>query len=101
MKTDAAGLTALMIAGSGVLIGAAGVAAWCWRDSLVGQMRYILPVPPLGVAAYVFVISLLRDRPEGMSRTDLIRETAVGGGAAALVFVVFTIALLLIQRFWR
>lgn len=101
MKTDLAGLTALMIAGAGLLIAVAGGLAWFWRDNLAAHMRYVLPVPPLGVAAYVFVISLIKDRPDEIGRAELMREIAVGAAAAAIVFAVFSSALLLLQRFGR
>ena len=66
-------------------------------------MRFLLPIPPLGVAAYVFVFNLFGhyggQMPE--KKWDLVREIVYGTGIAALVFGVFTLFLVFLLDFAR
>ena len=42
----------------GVVIALAGVTLFLWRDQVAPHMHFLLPIPPIGVAAYVFVYNL-------------------------------------------
>ena len=51
----------LALAGSGLLMLLTGVLLYAFRDRVSPYMRYFLPVPPLGVAAYIVVFNLFKD----------------------------------------
>jgi hypothetical protein len=78
----------LAIAGFGLLVMLIGIGLYFFRNSIVANIRFFLPIPPLGVAAYVFVFNVFRYYGDQMpaEKGDLAREILVGTGAAALVF---------------
>jgi len=48
----------LSIAGIGLLMLLTGLLLFVFQDSIAQHRRFFLPIPPLGVAAYVFVFNL-------------------------------------------
>jgi hypothetical protein len=42
----------------GIVILLAGIALLCWKNQIAPHMRFLLPVPPIGVASYVFVYNM-------------------------------------------
>ena len=50
--------TILSIIFMGVVILLAGIALLCWKNQVAPHMWYLLPIPPIGVASYVFVYNM-------------------------------------------
>jgi len=85
----------LTIAGTGLLMLLAGVLLFVLQDSIGQYRRFFLAVPPLGVAAYVFVFNVfqhyngqLPERP-WQTLTEVLAGTAIAAG----VFFVFSVLL--------
>jgi hypothetical protein len=93
MNDDLLKLNMLTIAASGLLMLLTGVLLYLFRDAIRENLRYFLPIPPIGVAAYIFVFNFFQhfqgQLPEETSTT--IREILTSAGITAVVFVVFVI----------
>ena len=82
----------LSISIAGLLILLTGIALYIFMDQISHNIRYFLPIPPLGVAAYVFVFNMYRyydgQPPEGIwvATREIIYSTVI----AAISFGVFT-----------
>ena len=85
----------LALAGSGLLMLLTGVLLYAFRDRVSPYMRYFLPVPPLGVAAYIVVFNLFKDnKGELPGRSwDVMREVLANTAVSAVVVGAFTICL--------
>ena len=86
-----------LIAGFGALILLTGLALYWLRSRPIISSHdwYLLPIPPLGVAAYVFVLNLLKRHPTGLPDLSWVaKQVVLGAGAAACVFAVFCCGLL-------
>lgn len=91
----------LAIAGFGVLVAIMGGILYLFRAVLSEYIRFLLPIPPLSVAAYVFVINFFRQYggrlPE--SNQDTLRELLTATGIAALVFALLSYCLMLLLNY--
>ena len=86
----------LSIAGIGLMMLLTGLLLFVFEDSIAQYRRFFLQIPPLGVAAYVFVFNVfqhyngkLPERP-GLTMMEVLSGTAVAGA----VFFVFTLLLI-------
>jgi hypothetical protein len=85
----------LSIAGIGLLMMLTGLLLFMFQDTVAPYRRYFLPIPPLGVAAYVFVFNVFDHyngrlpEPPSLTMIELLSGTAI----AATVFFVFTLVL--------
>lgn len=93
----------LAIAGFGLLVTLAGILLYVFRNSASANLRYLLPIPPLSIAAYVFIINLYRQYngklPENPS--VLARELLIGTLTTAAVFGLFSLGLLVLLELAR
>jgi hypothetical protein len=82
----------LTMAGSGLLMLISGLSLYFFRDFVSDHLRFFLPIPPLGVAAYVFVFNLFKDyggvlpKSPGLVWQEIITSTMIG----AVIFGGFT-----------
>lgn len=90
-----------------LVIAASGVAVALLAALLVGvgsrvdasMSRYLVVIPPVGVAAYVFVFGWMRDLAGGMpARAEIIGGVAQATLATAGFFAVLTLTILLVVR---
>lgn len=81
----------LAIAGSGLLIMLTGLGLYILRERVEIPLRYILPIPPLAVAAYIFVFNWFRGTQGSLLAQpwDVIGEVVKSAIFAGLVFAVF------------
>lgn len=95
MEKELLKVNLLAIAGSGLLLFVMGAALYAMKDSVAAYLRFFLPIPPLCVAAYVFVFNLFKDHrgvlPEHSS--VVVTEVLTGTLFAAIVFGAFTACL--------
>ena len=93
MQEDVLKLHMLTIAALGILMFVTGLALYFFRDSISGNLRYFLPIPPIGVASYIFVFNMFRTHdgslPEGA--LGVLREVAFATLIVAGVFFLFSL----------
>lgn len=76
----------------------AGITLYFFRGSISTNIRYLLQIPPLGVAAYIFAFNLFRyydgNLPDNIAITakEIVVSTLISGG----VFLIFTISFVVI-----
>jgi hypothetical protein len=98
MDQDVLRTNMLAIAVAGLLMLLTGVLLYIFRDNISDNVRFFLPIPPLGVASYIFVFNMYNfyngQLPQGSWATakEILYSTAVAG----LTFGVFTFLLIFI-----
>jgi hypothetical protein len=98
MENEVIKTNLLAIAVSGLLTMLAGIILYIFRASIAGNMRYLLQIPPLGVAAYIFAFNLFRyyngSLPDNFAITarEIVYSTLISAG----VFFIFTVMFVLI-----
>ncbi|MGW8226902.1 MAG: hypothetical protein ACWGOY_14260 [Anaerolineales bacterium] len=91
----------LAIAVSGFLTMLAGITLYFFRGSIATNIRFLLQIPPLGVAAYIFAFNLFRyyngNLPDNFAVTarDIFIATLISAG----VFFIFTFLFAVIISF--
>jgi hypothetical protein len=94
---DSLKLNIITMASSGLAIAFAGCLVYFFRKSLVAYMPFILALPPIGVAAYVFIYRLLSQKQlvdnhsYSVSYTDIL----LGGFFTSAVFIFFSFFILI------
>ncbi|UCF28973.1 MAG: hypothetical protein JSW42_04660 [Chloroflexota bacterium] len=98
MESEVIKTNLLAIAVSGFLTMLAGITLYFFRGSISTNIRYLLQIPPLGVAAYIFAFNLFRyyngSLPENIAITakEIVVSTLISGG----VFFIFTVSFVVI-----
>ena len=91
----------LSIAVAGLLIVLTGIILYVLRDGISDNVRFFMPIPPLGVAAYIFVFNVYShydgQLPEGV--WVAAKEILYGTAIAAISFGVFAWLILVIINF--
>jgi len=95
MEKELLKINILSIAAAGLLMLLAGVALYLFKDNAAANMRYFLPIPPLGVAAYVFVFNLFRHYNGSLPerKWEVVVEVFYSTTLIALLFFIFTLLL--------
>jgi hypothetical protein len=89
----------LSISLAGALIGLGGIALFFTRSFISSRVRYFLPIPPIGVAAYVFVFNMFRFYNATLpSCSNILIEVLLSTLTAALIF--FLLVVLMIVSIW-
>jgi len=87
----------LSITISGLLILLTGALFLLFRSVLSKNLRFFLPIPPLGVAAYIFVFNMYvhygGDLPD--NRWETVREILSSIAVSSIIFGVFTVLLVI------
>ncbi len=103
MERELLKVNILSITVSGLVLALAGLALFVLRDSVAKYLRFFLPIPPIAVAAYVYVLNMFRfynaKLPGGGWTT--VRELFSGTLVATIVFSVFTTAMVVIIYFLK
>ncbi|MGQ0643360.1 MAG: hypothetical protein ACT4P6_21655 [Gemmatimonadaceae bacterium] len=104
MEKELLKINILAIAGAGLLMLVTGILLYAVRGSVGTHIRFFLPIPPLGVAAYVLAFNVFRHYngrlPGGPG--VVLTEVAWGTAIAAAVFSLFSLILLVgIKLFQR
>ncbi len=89
--------TILSIIFMGMIILAAGLALLLFKQLIAPYMRYLLPIPPIGVASYVFVYNMFSkyDGQVPGSVWKIIPEICWASGISSIFFLLFTVFLVL------
>jgi len=96
MERELLKINILSIAGAGLLMLVTGILLYVLKASIGTHMRFFLPIPPLGVAAYVLAFNVFRHYGGRLPDAPaiLVREIVWGSAVAAAVFFVFSLILL-------
>ncbi|NUM46273.1 MAG: hypothetical protein HUU38_16340 [Anaerolineales bacterium] len=91
------------IIGFGLLVCLFGLMLFFFRTQIAPYLRYFLPLPPLGVAAYVFVFNLYGFFGGQMpaNKMTLVKELLIGTGVMTLIFGLTTLLLVLFLEITR
>jgi hypothetical protein len=98
MEEDLLRLNMLTIAASGFLMLLTGLLLYLFRNTISDHLRYFLPIPPIGVGAYIFVYNMFSHYeghlPDKMMTTlrEVITSSVMVWGVFA-VFVVLNISI--------
>lgn len=88
----------LSIAVAGLLMALTGFLLYLFRSELSGSIRFLMPIPPLSVASYIFVFNMYQyygGRLPGSS-LETVKEIFISTAVSALFFGIFTILLVII-----
>lgn len=96
LKTN---LLTMFIAGG--LLACIGLGLYLGRDFVAPYMRYILPIPPLAVAAYVFAFNYFKDVTQSTKFETIIREVSSATLVANATFFCLSLVLILLISFIR
>ncbi len=98
MQDDSTLTNILSITGAGFLILLTGLSFLLFRDFISKHIRYFLPIPPIGVAAYIYVFNLYQyyngDLTDSLSGT--LKEILLSIGIMSISFTAFVVLLVLI-----
>lgn len=97
MQEDSVIINILSIAGAGLIILITGIVFLIFRDYIQNHIQYFLPVPPIAVAAYIFVYNMYQQKTVLISGklSVLLKEVLMSVGIVSISFAVFTILLIL------
>lgn len=88
---------------SGLLMLISGIILFYCRTRLAtGGIRYFLPIPPIGVAAYIFVFNMFKHYGGSLPKrpVSLMSEIAISTAVSGLIFFAFVVFLVIIIGFF-
>ena len=90
-------------AGFGLLVAILGIVMYFFQEILANYMRFLLPIPPISVAAYIFVINFYREYggKTPNSITTSVRELLMATGVSAMVFALISLWLIILLDYAR
>ncbi len=96
-------LNMLTIAASGFLILLTGLLLYVFREPVSRNLRFFLPIPPIGVAAYIFVFNMFRYYEGELPGTvgETLREVGYSTGILTVVFFSFAALSVLLTQLLR
>ena len=101
MENEILKINILSIAISGLLMLVAGLFLLFLKGNLSDGIRFFLPIPPIGVAAYIFVFNMFKHYQCIVpSRTTMISEMLYATAVSSFFFFVFTAALMVLISFF-
>jgi hypothetical protein len=97
MQEDSTLTNILSITGAGLLILLTGLSFLFFRDFISKNIRYFLPIPPIGVAAYIYVFNLFQHNEGDFSGSIAvtIKEILLSVSIVAFTFTTFVLFLIL------
>jgi hypothetical protein len=103
MDQDLLKTNLLSIAVAGLLMLLAGTLLYFFRDEVSNNVRFFMPIPPLIVAAYIFVFNMYNyydgNLPGGAWTTS--KEIIYSAAISAVVFGISTLMLIVIIHFLK
>ena len=96
MEEDPVVINILSIAGAGLIILITGIVFLIFKDYIDKHIQFFLPIPPIAVAAYIFVYNMYQQEPSQISGnlSVLLKEVLMSVGIMAVSFAVFTVILI-------
>ena len=103
MKEDSIIINILSIAGAGLLLLLTGIVFLIFRDYISKHIRFFLPIPPVGVAAYIYVYNLYLHNGGRIAGnlSSTAKEVFLSVIIVSLSFAVFVVLLIIFINFFR
>ena len=101
MSEELLKINLLTILLAGGLLAFIGLGLYLGRELVAPYMRYILPIPPLAVAAYVFTFNYFKDVDQSTRIETIIREVSSATLVANAVFFCLSFVLILLISYIR
>lgn len=103
MKNDSFITNVLTLSAAGFLILLTGIGLYVLRDAYARYVRFFLPIPPLAVAAYIYVFNLFEIFKGDLAanRTEVVRDVLTSIIISGVFFSTFTILLIFLIHFLR
>ncbi len=103
MKEDGTLTNILSIAGAGLLIFISGLIFLLFRDFAFRNIRFFLPLPPIAVAAYIYVFNLYQSNNGEITGnlSNLVKEIVLSTGVISISFAAFTGLLILFVNLFK
>lgn len=97
MQGDSILINILSITGAGFLILLTGLGFLVFRNFIADHIRYFLPIPPIGVAAYIYVFNLYQhyDGNLDVRFSGTLKEILLSVGVVSFSFAAFVVILIL------
>ncbi len=80
---------------TGVLLALAGLGLYFMRDLVSPYIRYVLPIPPIAVASYVFVFNYFKDVNDRMPTSIWGVVEEIAGATLVATMAFFSLSLFL------
>jgi hypothetical protein len=98
MEKELLKLNILSIAVAGLLMLLTGLVLYLFKESLSNNIRFFLPIPPIGVAAYVFAFNMFRYYSGSLpgNTRDIFLEVIYSTAISTVVFFAFTALIIVI-----
>lgn len=93
----------LSIAAAGLLILLTGVALYVFRGQIADNFRFFMPIPPLGVGAYILVFNIFNHYNGNLPKGPWVaaKEILYGTVIAAISFGFFALMILVIINLFK
>ncbi len=93
----------LAIAVAGFLILLTGVFLYLFRGQISGNIRYFMPIPPIAVAAYIFVFNMYAHYNGALPAEawNVVKEILYSTAISAGTFAIFTILLIFLIGYFK
>ena len=103
MENEILKINILSIAISGLLMLIAGIVLYYFKDQLTGgEIRFFLPIPPIGVAAYIFVFNMFKHTQGSMpGKAAILSEMLIATMVSGFFFFIFTAILVFLIHFLK
>lgn len=101
MENEILKINIMSIAISGLVMMLAGVMLYIFKDHLTGgSIRFFLPIPPVAVAAYIFVFNVYKQYQCSLPiKSIIISEVFFATLTSTFFFFTFTVALIFLIHF--
>jgi hypothetical protein len=99
MQDEIIAVRLMTIASSGLLIFFIGLGLYLFREPVTENIRFFLPIPPIGVAAYIFVFSTFTyyDGRLIENLRDIALEMVLGAIVAGGTFFILALGNLIVS----
>lgn len=99
MENEILKINILSIAVSGLLMFFSGLVLYFLKSGFISDnIRYFLPIPPIGVAAYIYVFNMFKyynGKLPGKT-SSLVSEIIISTTISSLIFLIFVVLLVTI-----
>lgn len=85
MTLDATRTNLLIVMAMGVAMFVLGLLLYLNGTRIAPYMRYLLPMPPIAVAAYIYVLNAVNAKGGPLTLKDMVLETAIGTAVFVLI----------------
>ena len=103
MEDEMLKVNILTITASGFLMLLTGLLLYIFKDIVSRNIRFFLPIPPIGVAAYIFVFNMFRYYNAELPGNfwDTLRELTVSAVISGIVFCSYSVLIVFLTYVFK